>query len=50
MVKPAANAAVFLLLFGIALLDAIRSGNLVAALWVVLGLVFLRADALEPRD
>lgn len=51
MVKPAANAAVFLLLFGIALLDAIRSGNLVAALlWVGLGLVFLRADALEPRD
>jgi hypothetical protein len=51
MVKPAANVTVFLLFFGIALLDAIRSGNLVAVLlWVALGLVFLRADVLEPRD
>jgi hypothetical protein len=49
--QPAANVTIFLLFFGIVLLDAIRSGNLVAALlWVVLGLVFLRADALEAQD
>lgn len=37
-----------LLFFGIALLDAIRSRDLVGAfLWLALGLVFLRADALK---
>jgi hypothetical protein len=44
------NVAVFLLFFGLALLDAIRSGDwLRAAFWLAIGLVFLRADALKPR-
>ena len=44
------NVTVFLLFFGIALLEAFRAGDwLQAALWCALGLVFLRADALR-RD
>ena len=44
------NAAVFLVFFGLALLDAITSGNwLRSAFWVIVGLLFLRADALKPR-
>ena len=51
MVKPAANVTVFLLFFGITLPDAIRSGDLVAAmLCMVLGILCLGADALELRD
>jgi hypothetical protein len=42
------NVAIFLLFFGVALLDALRSRDLVGAfLWLALGLVFLRADALK---
>lgn len=41
------NVTVFLLFFGLALLDATLSGDLIAAcLWIALGLVFLRADTL----
>ena len=48
MINFGPNVAVFLLFFGIALLDAIRSRDLVGAfLWLALGLVFLRADALK---
>lgn len=44
------NVTVFLLFFGIALLDALRSRDLLAAaLWLALGLVFLRADALKRK-
>jgi hypothetical protein len=46
------NVAVFLLFFGISLLDALRSHDwLRAVLWLAIGLVFLRADALKrpPR-
>jgi len=44
------NVTIFLLFFGISLLDAVRSHDwLRAALWFALGLVFLRADALKPR-
>ena len=44
------NVAVFLLFFGMALLGAIRSGDLLASLlWLALGVVFLRADALKTR-
>jgi hypothetical protein len=44
------NTAVFLIFFGLALLDAITSGNWIrSAFWIVVGLLFLRADALKPR-
>lgn len=44
------NVTVFLLFFGIALLDALRSGDwLRAALWLALGVVFLRADSLKRK-
>jgi hypothetical protein len=44
------NVTVFLLFFGMALLDAIRSRDFVAAaLFLALGVVFLKADALKQR-
>ena len=49
--KIGSNVAVFLLFFGISLLEAFRSHDwLGAALWYSIGLVFLRADALKPRS
>lgn len=49
-VKLGANVTIFLLFFGISLLDAVRSHDwLRASLWLALGLVFLRADSLKPR-
>ncbi len=49
-VKLGANVTIFLLFFGISLLDAVRSHDwLRALLWLALGVVFLRADALKPR-
>jgi hypothetical protein len=51
VINLGANVTVFLLFFGIALLDAVRARDVIAALlWVALGLVFLRADALKPKD
>ena len=48
-VKLGPNVTIFLLFFGISLLDAVRSHDwLRALLWLALGLVFLRADALKP--
>ena len=48
--KLGANVTIFLLFFGISLLDALRSHDwLRALLWLALALVFLRADALKPR-
>ena len=45
------NVTVFLLFFGISLLDAFRSQDwLRAVLWLAVGLVFLRADALKPKQ
>ena len=39
------NMAVFILFFGIALIEAFRSGKwLLALLYVTLGIMFLRAD------
>ncbi len=44
------NVTVFLLFFGIALLDAVQSQAwLRAAFWLAIGLVFLRADALKRQ-
>jgi hypothetical protein len=48
--KFGTNVTVFLLFFGIALLDAIQSHDwLRAAFWFAIGLVFLRADALRRQ-
>lgn len=48
--NPGANITIFLLFFGISLLDAIRSSDwLRALLWLGLGFVFLGADALKRR-
>lgn len=42
------NVTVFLLFFGLSLLEAFDTGNwLKAAFWVAIGLVFLRADGLR---
>jgi hypothetical protein len=49
-VKLGANVTIFLLFFGISLLDAFRSHDwLKAVLWLALALVFLRADVPKPR-
>jgi hypothetical protein len=49
-VRVGSNVTVFLLFFGIALLDAIQSHAWVrAVLWVAIGLVFLRADSLRRQ-
>ena len=48
--KLGANVTVFLLFFGLSLLDAVRSHDWPrAVLWLALGFVFLRADALKPQ-
>jgi galactitol-specific phosphotransferase system IIC component len=45
------NVAVFLLFFGIALLDAIRLRDWIrSALWLAVGLVFLWGDTLGRRS
>jgi hypothetical protein len=45
-----ANTAVFILFFGMALLEAIQELNwLKAALWLAIGLVFLLADGLKTE-
>ena len=45
------NVTVFLLFFGISLLDALQTHDWIrAAFWAAIGLVFLGADALKaPR-
>jgi hypothetical protein len=44
------NFTVFLLFFGVALLEAIQSGNWIKAIfWVAIGLVFLYADNLKKE-
>ena len=47
---PGTNVTVFLLFFGLSLLEALETRNwLKAAFWVAIGLVFLRADALRRQ-
>jgi len=47
-IRPGINFAVFVLFFGIALLEAFRAGNwLSAGLWMLVGLLFLFADNLR---
>lgn len=44
------NITVFILFFGLSLVEALQSRNwLRAVLWFALGLVFLRADGLSSR-
>jgi hypothetical protein len=48
--SPGADVTVFPLFFGVAPLDALRSQDwLRAAVWVAIGLVFLRGDLLPRR-
>ena len=48
-VRLGPNVTIFLLFFGVSLLDTIRSQHwLRALLWLALRAVFLRADALKP--
>ena len=49
-VRFGTNFTVFLLFFGIAMLDAFHTHDWVrAAFWCAIGIAFLRADALKPR-
>ena len=41
------NFAIFLLFFGVSMLEAFQSGNLLkAGFWIAIGIVFLMADNL----
>ena len=47
-IKGGSNFAVFLLFFGLATVEAFRTGNLMEiGFWVVIGLIFLLADNLK---
>ena len=47
-IKLGTNFAVFLLFFGVGMLEAFQSNNWIrAAFWVVIGIVFLMADNLK---
>ena len=49
-IRLGTNFAVFVLFFGVALLEAFQTGNLIKALfWVGLGFVFLMADNLTRK-
>ena len=45
---PGTNITIFLLFFGLSLLEAVQARDwLKAVLWLAIGLVFLRADGLR---
>ena len=45
------NIAVFILFFGLALMEAMQHGRwLLVVLWLALAAVFLRADNLRPHQ
>ena len=47
-IKPGANFTVFILFFGVGMLEAFQTNNWPkAAFWVAIGLVFLVADNLK---
>lgn len=49
--RAGANFAVFVLFFGMALLEAFQAGHWAkAGLWVLAGLIFLAADNLRSKD
>lgn len=48
--RPGTNVAVFLLFFGVSVLEAIQTRNRLKALfWLAIGVVFLSADTLKRR-
>lgn len=50
VMKVGTNAAVFVLFFGMALLETFREGNWIkAALWLAIGVVFLLGDNIKPK-
>ena len=50
-IKLGTNFAVFLLFFGISMLEAFQSGNWIkATFWLAIGIVFLVADNLKEID
>lgn len=49
-IKLGTNFAVFLLFFGVSVLDAFQSRNWIRAiLWLAIGIVFLAADNLKKK-
>ncbi|HEX8906322.1 MAG TPA: hypothetical protein VF771_15845 [Longimicrobiaceae bacterium] len=50
-VRIGTNVTIFLLFFGLSLIDAVQTHDwLRAAFWCAIGLVFLRADALRRPE
>lgn len=50
MMKVGTNAAVFVLFFGMALLEAFQEGNWIkSGLWLTIGVVFLLGDNIKPK-
>jgi hypothetical protein len=48
--KVGTNAAVFVLFFGMALMEAFEQGNwITAAVWLAIGVVFLLGDNSKPK-
>lgn len=49
--KVGSNTAVFILFFGIALLEAFQEGNWIrAVLWLAVGVVFLLGDNIKSKS
>lgn len=50
VMKVGTNAAVFVLFFGMALIEAFQDGNWIkTALWLAIGVVFLLGDNIKPK-
>ena len=50
-IKLGANFTIFVLFFGVALLDAFQTRNWIrAAFWLAIAIVFLFADNLKKRE
>ena len=51
VIKLGANFTVFLLFFGVAMLEAFQTRNWIkAAFWLAIGIVFLVADNLKEKQ
>lgn len=51
MTRLGSNSVIFILFFGISLLEAFQSHRWLQSLfWLAIGLVFLRADLKKSRD
>jgi hypothetical protein len=50
-IKLGTNSVVFLLFFGVAVLEAVQTHNWIkTALWLAIGIVFLLADNLPQKE